>query len=110
MLLGADGVSLEEGLTTPSIGVATVEKAMLRQTRGEVLVLADSSKIGVVADVAICPLDRADLVIVDDGNRRRRAGGVETTRPAGRRRMSANRSGRGPARRVPGVRRARALV
>jgi DeoR/GlpR family transcriptional regulator of sugar metabolism len=40
---------------------------MLRQTRGEVLVLADSSKIGVVADVAICPLDRADLVIVDDG-------------------------------------------
>jgi DeoR/GlpR family transcriptional regulator of sugar metabolism len=67
MLLGADGVSLEEGLTTPSMGVATVEKAMLRQTRGEVLVLVDSSKIGVVADVAICPLDRADLVIVDDG-------------------------------------------
>jgi DeoR family transcriptional regulator, fructose operon transcriptional repressor len=67
MLLGPDGMSLEEGLTTPSIGIAAVERAMLRQTRGEVLVLADSSKIGVVADVAICPLDRADVVIVDDG-------------------------------------------
>ena len=67
MLLGADGMSLEEGLTTPSIGIAAVERAMLRQTRGDVLILADSSKIGVVADVAICPLDRADVVIVDDG-------------------------------------------
>jgi DeoR/GlpR family transcriptional regulator of sugar metabolism len=67
MVIGPDGLSLEEGLTTPSVGVAAVEKAMIRQTRGDVLVLADSSKIGVVADVAICPLDRADLVIVDDG-------------------------------------------
>ena len=47
--------------------IAAVERAMLRQTRGDVLILADSSKIGVVADVAICPLDRADVVIVDDG-------------------------------------------
>ena len=67
MLLGADGISLEEGITTPSIGLAGVERAMIRQTRGEVIVLADSSKIGVVGDVAICPLDRADMVIVDDG-------------------------------------------
>jgi DeoR family transcriptional regulator, fructose operon transcriptional repressor len=67
MLLGADGISLEEGLTTPSIGIAAVERSMLRQTRGELLVLADSSKIGVVADVAICSLDRADVIIVDDG-------------------------------------------
>ena len=67
MLLGPDGVSLEEGLTTPSIGAAAVERAMLAQTRGELIVLADSSKIGVVADVAICALERADVVIVDDG-------------------------------------------
>jgi DeoR family fructose operon transcriptional repressor len=66
MLLGADAMSLEEGLTAPSVGLALVERAMVRQTRGEVVVLADSSKIGVVANVAICPLDRTDMIIVDD--------------------------------------------
>ncbi len=66
-ILGADAFSLEEGVTTPSIGVAGVERAMMRQTRGEVIVLADSSKVGVVGDVVICKLDQVDAVIVDDG-------------------------------------------
>jgi len=65
-ILGADGVSLEEGVTTPSIGLAGVERAMIRQTRGEVTVLADASKFGVIGDVAICTLDKVDTVIVDD--------------------------------------------
>ena len=67
MILGPDGVSLREGLTTPSLGVAAVERAMLAHTQGELVILADSSKIGVVADVVICALDRADVLIVDDG-------------------------------------------
>ena len=66
-ILGADALSLEEGVTTPSLGLAGVERAMMRQTRGEVIVLADSSKFGVVGDVVICTLDRVDAVIVDDG-------------------------------------------
>jgi DeoR/GlpR family transcriptional regulator of sugar metabolism len=32
-----------------------------------VVVLADQSKIGVVADVVICGLDQVDVVMVDDG-------------------------------------------
>ncbi len=67
MFLGVDGLDLEEGLTTPTVGVAAIERAMLDQTRGEVVVLADRSKIGVVADVGICGFDRVDTVIVDDG-------------------------------------------
>jgi len=67
MLLGADAMSLEEGLTASSVGLALVERAMVRQTRGEVVVLADSSKIGVVANVSLCPLDRTQAIIVDDG-------------------------------------------
>ncbi len=67
MLLGVDGLDLEEGLTTPTVGIASMERAMLDQTRGEVVVLADRSKIGVVADVVICGLDRVDTAIVDDG-------------------------------------------
>jgi DeoR/GlpR family transcriptional regulator of sugar metabolism len=67
MLLGVDGFDLEEGLTTPSMGMAAVERAMIDQTRGEVVVLADRSKIGVVADVVICGFDKVDAVMVDDG-------------------------------------------
>jgi DeoR family transcriptional regulator of aga operon len=67
VFLGPDGLSLAEGATTPSIGVAAVERAMLAHTRGELVVLADASKIGAVSHVAVCPLERIDLLIVDDG-------------------------------------------
>jgi DeoR/GlpR family transcriptional regulator of sugar metabolism len=66
MLIGVDGFDLEEGLTTPTMGMAGVERAMLQQTRGEVVALADFSKIGVVADVVICGLDQVDTALVDD--------------------------------------------
>ncbi len=66
MLLGVDGFDLTEGLTTPTVSMAGVERAMITQTRGDVIALADASKIGVVADVAICGFDRVDTVMVDD--------------------------------------------
>jgi DeoR/GlpR family transcriptional regulator of sugar metabolism len=66
-LIGVDGFDLEEGLTTPTMGMAGVERAMLAQTRGEVVALADASKIGMVADVVICGLEEVDTVLVDDG-------------------------------------------
>lgn len=66
-ILGADGLSLDEGVTTPSMSLAGVERAMIRQTRGEIVVLADSSKVGAVGDVVICSLDTANTVILDDG-------------------------------------------
>ena len=46
--LGADGLDAVAGLTTPSIAVAGIELAMIRRTRGEVVVLADNNKIGLV--------------------------------------------------------------
>ena len=67
MLIGVDGFDLEEGLTTPTMSMASVERAMVSATRGEVIALADNSKIGVVADVVICGLDEVDTVMVDDG-------------------------------------------
>jgi DeoR family transcriptional regulator, aga operon transcriptional repressor len=70
--LGADGLDCEAGLTTPSLAttsmaVAGIELAMIGRTRGKVVVLADHSKIGLVGDVVICPLDQIDVVLVDDG-------------------------------------------
>ena len=67
MLIGVDGFDLEEGLTTPTMGMAGVERVMIAQTRGEVVALADASKIGVVADVVICGLEQVDTALVDDG-------------------------------------------
>ena len=65
--LGADGLDIRAGLTTPSMAAATIELAMIRRTRGEVVVLADSSKIGLVGPLVICPLDQIDVILVDDG-------------------------------------------
>ncbi|HJW74661.1 MAG TPA: DeoR/GlpR family DNA-binding transcription regulator [Thermoleophilia bacterium] len=65
--IGADGFDLEEGVTTPSVTIASIERAMIDHTRGDVVVLADRSKIGVVADVVICRVDQVDVVVVDDG-------------------------------------------
>ncbi len=65
--LGADCLDSRAGLTTPSIAVAAIELAMIRRTRGEVVVLADSSKFGLVGAVVICPLDQIDVVLVDGG-------------------------------------------
>jgi len=65
--MGADCLDPRAGLTTPSIAVAAIELAMIRRTRGEVVVLADASKLGLVGAVVICPLDQVDAVIVDDG-------------------------------------------
>ena len=65
--LGADGLDVKAGLTTPSLAVAGMELAMIRRTRGEVVVLADNNKIGLVCQVVICPLDQIDVVLVDTG-------------------------------------------
>ena len=65
--LGADCIDPRGGLTTPSIAVAAIELAMIRRTRGEVAVLADSSKFGLVGAVVVCPLDQVDVVLVDGG-------------------------------------------
>lgn len=67
MLLGVDGFDLDEGLTTPTISMAGVERAMIQQTRGEVVALADATKMGVIADVVICGLHQVDTVLMDDG-------------------------------------------
>ena len=78
---GADCLDTSAGLTTPSIAVASIELAMVRRTRGEVVVLADSSKIGLVAPLVICPLDQVDVILVDDGVDAGQRGQIERAGP-----------------------------
>ena len=46
---------------------AVIERAMIERTRGDVIVMADGSKIGVVADVMLCGFEKIDVVMLDDG-------------------------------------------
>jgi DeoR family transcriptional regulator, fructose operon transcriptional repressor len=65
--IGVDGVSIQDGLTGPSSAEAEIARLMIERTRGEVVVVADHSKLGAVADFVIAHIDKIDVVVVDDG-------------------------------------------
>ncbi len=65
LFLGVDGFSLNAGLTTPNLEIATVERSMIRHTRGKVIVMADHSKFGLVAEIVITPIKNIDVLITD---------------------------------------------
>jgi|YNPNPStandDraft_1061719.scaffolds.fasta_scaffold11605_2 DeoR/GlpR family transcriptional regulator of sugar metabolism len=63
--LGVDGISIQHGLTTPIQEEAEVARAMIAQTRGSIIVVADHTKIGVVAEFVTCPLQRIETLVTD---------------------------------------------
>ncbi|HSF79613.1 MAG TPA: DeoR/GlpR family DNA-binding transcription regulator [Anaerolineales bacterium] len=65
--IGVDGFSLKHGYTVPSNAEAEVVHLMLERTQGEVYVVADHSKWGVVSNFEIAPIDRIKYLITDDG-------------------------------------------
>ena len=67
VILGVDGVSLLYGCTVPSLGEADVVRQMIDRTRGEIVLVADSSKWGVVANFQVATIDEIDKFITDDG-------------------------------------------
>ncbi len=65
--LGVDGISIETGLTTPHHQEAEITGEMIRRTRGNVIILADSSKVGGVAPFVTAPIDVVDILVTDSG-------------------------------------------
>jgi len=65
--IGVEGISLGSGLTTPAAAEAEIARVMIEQTRGRVIVVADHSKIGTVADFVIASLDQVDVLVSDPG-------------------------------------------
>jgi DeoR family fructose operon transcriptional repressor len=53
--IGVDGISRKYGLTTPILQLAEAVRTMIERTRGQVIVVADHSKLGVVANFMIAP-------------------------------------------------------
>lgn len=62
--LGADGISLEAGLTCFSPEEAAVNRAIVTQAAKRIAVV-DASKFGVTANWEICPVRRCDVIITD---------------------------------------------
>ena len=64
--LGVDGFSLRCGLTTPVLAEAEIARLMLARTRGTVIIVADSSKWGVVSNYEIGAIDHARVLVSDE--------------------------------------------
>lgn len=66
-ILGIDGISLKHGCTVPSNAEAELVRQMIKQTRGETIVVADHSKWGVVSNFQIAPISAITRLITDAG-------------------------------------------
>lgn len=66
VFIGATGIDPVRGATAIETDEAAIFRAFVRQSR-EVILVADSSKIGMVSPSLICPCDQIDTVITDKG-------------------------------------------
>jgi DeoR family fructose operon transcriptional repressor len=66
-ILGVDGISLRYGCTVPSNAEAEVVKQMIDRTHGKVIIVADSSKWGVVSNFQVATIDEIHTLITDEG-------------------------------------------
>ncbi len=66
LFLGADGMTLARGVTTANVLEAEVDRAMIKAA-GEVILVADSSKIGGIGLTSIMPLTQVNKLITDEG-------------------------------------------
>ena len=65
--IGVDGISLKHGYTVPSNAEAEVVHLMLERTQGQIFVISDHSKWGVVSNFEIAPIQRIKKLITDEG-------------------------------------------
>jgi DeoR family transcriptional regulator, fructose operon transcriptional repressor len=64
-VLGINGVSVGRGFTTTVQPETTVNQAMIANSNGPVIVVADHHKLGAVSNFLTCPLERVDLLVTD---------------------------------------------
>lgn len=62
VIFGADALNINAGLTTPNFEIAVIDRSMIKHTRGQVIVMANHTKFGLVAPMAIAPLKQVDVL------------------------------------------------
>lgn len=65
VFLGADAFSLRTGLTTKNVEFAAIDRAMIRNTTGQVIILTDHSKFGLVAALEIAKPKEIDILVTN---------------------------------------------
>ena len=65
--IGVDGISFKYGYTTPMSAEAEIARLMIERTQGPVIVVADHSKWGVVANFEIAQFDQIQTIVTDEG-------------------------------------------
>lgn len=66
IILGVTGIDVEHGATMIEIEEAAVSRVMVRHAR-EVIVVADSSKVGMTSRAVICGIQKINVLITDNG-------------------------------------------
>jgi DeoR/GlpR family transcriptional regulator of sugar metabolism len=64
-IIGVDGISVRHGCTVPSNAEAEIIRQMVKHTKGEIIVVADHSKWGVVSNFQIAAIDEVDKLVTD---------------------------------------------
>lgn len=65
-ILGVDGISLKHGCTVPTNAEAEVVRRMIERTKGQVIVVADHSKWGVVSNFQVANIEEIDKLVSDE--------------------------------------------
>ena len=66
-VLGVNGITAEDGITSSNYMETLINEEMLRRCRGKCIVAADSSKVGKVFNFASAPISCIDLLVTDSG-------------------------------------------
>ena len=65
VFLGVDAFSLRSGLTTKNPEFAAIDRAMIRKTSGEVIILSDHTKFGMVETLEIAKPKEIDILVTN---------------------------------------------
>jgi DeoR/GlpR family transcriptional regulator of sugar metabolism len=65
VFLGVDGFSLRTGLTTSSQDIAAINRAMIRNTTGSVIIMSHHTKFGLVAAMEIAKPKEIDILVTN---------------------------------------------
>src|SRR5512140_480996 len=64
-IIGVDGISARHGCTVPSNAEAEIVLQMIKHTKGEIIVVADHSKWGLVSNFQIATIDGIHKLVTD---------------------------------------------
>jgi DeoR/GlpR family transcriptional regulator of sugar metabolism len=65
-ILGVDGFSLKHGCTVPTLAEAEIVRQMIERTMGQIILVADRSKWGVVSNFPVAAINEIDILVTDE--------------------------------------------